>query len=284
MSSTTPVESAALSVVPSATAPVRDRHGDSQNGALDRLPGQSTNVISLSAERVRPGEVVNVPPGSSGFSARGNEQPAGGSSRGGIEVSREGEAAQDPRAPKGAQTSSTVAAARTSPAGAAAGGAEAFTRIMHPPNGNFDVVVTQSGGQAELPGFATQLSGNPIYTVYLPVGDVTEWVLTFCVPVRKDSGNSRYEVHIEDASPLSPPYPVTTTIPQSIIGEIRRRPLAFRGLLSASGIFRDITASEASPATEKIAAALSDWKFRPAKKNNTPTEVEILLMVAPSSN
>jgi septal ring-binding cell division protein DamX len=286
VSASTPVASASLPVAPSATAPVRDRRDDAQNGALDSMPGQPTNVISLSAEPGRPGDVVDVPAGSSGSTgaiAGGAGQSAGGSSRGAAEMPQNGGGTPDLHAPKAAQTSTDVATGRNSPA-IATHGAEAFTRLMHPPNGNFDFVVSQSGGQANVPGFAAQLSGNPIYTVYLPVGDVTEWVLTFCVPVRKDSAISRYEVFIDDASPLSPPYPLTTTIPQSIIGEPRRRPLAFRGRLSAAGIFRDITASEATPVTEKIAAALSDWRFRPAKKNNTPTEVEILLTVVASSN
>jgi hypothetical protein len=289
-----PVAMSSLPLPPSSTSPVRDQLAAAKAAAFDRSSGVATNVISISADRVRSDEVVSVPPGSSGSGVLGDGLPATGNSRtAGPSSDGQSRRAGEPSKGNGdASSSQPLTTGRTSAPLAAAGvgspgataGADALSRIMHPPNGNFDVVVTQSAEQAELPGFPSRLSGNPVYSVYLPVGDVTEWVLTFCLPARKDRENSRYQVYIDDAGPLSPPYPVTTTIPQSIVGETRRRPLAFRGLLSAEGTLREITASETSLATRKIATALSEWKFRPAKRNNTPTEVEILLLVGYSSN
>src|SRR5207248_11550049 len=58
------------------------------------------------------------------------------------------------------------------------------TRIEHPSNGNFDVVIMQSGPRADLPDLGGMLTGNPVYTVYLRVGDQKEWLLEYCVPVR----------------------------------------------------------------------------------------------------
>jgi hypothetical protein len=91
------------------------------------------------------------------------------------------------------------------------GGYEAFTRIMHPPSGNFDVVVTQSAIGGDLPGIPTKLSGSPIYTVYLRVGDIQEWVLAYCLPAAKESRSNPYAVYVGDTAPLSPPYPIVTT-------------------------------------------------------------------------
>ena len=86
-------------------------------------------------------------------------------------------------------------------------------------------------------------------------------------------------MYIEDASPLSPPYPIQTAIPQSVIGQQRSTPLVFRGLLTAEGAFRNIEASEPGTVSSRIAAILAEWRFRPARKNNSPTEIEIALIL-----
>jgi hypothetical protein len=150
---------------------------------------------------------------------------------------------------------------------------------MHPPNGNFDVVVSQSAIGGDLPGIPTRLNGSPVYTVYLRVGDVKEWVLAFCLPAAKNVQNSRYEVFIDDATPLSPPYPIMTTIPQSVIGQPRAAALVFRGVLTAEGAFRNMEASEPGTTAAKIASILADWQFRPARKNNAPTEIQVALII-----
>lgn len=157
-------------------------------------------------------------------------------------------------------------------------GAEAFTRIMHPPNGTFDVVVTQSGGAAEVPGAATHLTGNPVYSVYLRVGDSREWVLAFCSP-SKMPRNNRYEVYVEDAAPLDPPYPIKTTIPKSMASQHRSTPLVFHGFLTAAGAFRNMQPDAQDAITSQIAAALAEWQFRPARKNNVPTEIQVALII-----
>ena len=316
---TPPVLSASLPVPPSATAPVRDSSADPRNGTYDRAAGQYANLISLSAEAIRPGEIVNVPPGSTGLRSQGGgagqvesksgateesgtraqERPGPGaeanapsstsapSSRGSSQEGRStrtgaggpkpADATQNVSPTSGALVNNT--AKGPSPNTTAPGGTEAFTRIMHPPNGNFDVVVTQATVGGDLPGIPTRLSGSPVYTVYLRVGDAKEWVLAFCLPAAKNTQNSRYEVYLEDASPLSPPYPIQTTIPQSVIGQQRSAPLVFRGLLTAEGAFRNIEASEPGTTSSRIAAILAEWRFRPARKNNSPTEIEIALII-----
>jgi hypothetical protein len=150
---------------------------------------------------------------------------------------------------------------------------------MHPPNGNFDVVVTQSAVGGDLPGIPTRLSGSPVYTVYLRVGDVKEWVLAFCLPAAKPTQNSRYEVYIEDSAPLSAPYPIRTTIPQAMIGQPRSAALVFRGTLTAEGAFRNLEPSEPGSTSSRIAAALAEWQFRPARKNNSATEIQVALII-----
>jgi len=313
VATTPPVVSASLPVAPSATAPVRDSSADPRNGTYDRAAGQYANLISLSAEAIRPGEIVKVPPGSTGLRSQGGgagqvesksggtgesgtraqerpvagaeasapssrgSSPEGRSTRTGAGGPKPGDATQNVSPTSGALVNNTTKG--PSPNTAAPGGSEAFTRIMHPPNGNFDVVVTQATVGGDLPGIPTRLSGSPVYTVYLRVGDAKEWVLAFCLPATKNTQNSRYEVYIEDATPLSPPYPIQTTIPQSVIGQQRSAPLVFRGLLTAEGAFRNMEASEPGTASSKIAAILAEWRFRPARKNNSPTEIQVALII-----
>jgi hypothetical protein len=309
---TTPsVASASLPVAPSATAPVRDSSSDPRNGTYDRAAGQYANVISLSAEPIRPGEVVNVPPGSTGLRSQGGgagqlegrngesaepgaglqKRPGAGAEATGVSSGGSSQEGRSTRmsaggpaaaAQSGSPTPGALANNATkgpSPGTAAAGGSDAFTRIMHPPNGNFDVVVTQSTVGGDLPGIPTRLSGSPVYTVYLRVGDVKEWVLAFCLPAAKPTQNSRYEVYIEDSAPLSAPYPIRTTIPQAMIGQPRSAALVFRGTLTAEGAFRNLEPSEPGSTSSRIAAALAEWQFRPARKNNSATEIQVALII-----
>src|ERR1017187_7933662 len=50
-------------------------------------------------------------------------------------------------------------------------------------SGNFDVVILQSVARDDMPDVGGNLSGNPVYTVYLKVGDEREWLLEYCIPI-----------------------------------------------------------------------------------------------------
>ena len=307
VATTPPVPLASLPIAPSSTAPLRDSSGEARNGAYDRAAGEYTNIIALSADTVRASQVVSVPPGSTGANSQAGGQVEG---RGGGNVehgnstesrSESGRAvtAGSPTQPgslrpgtAGSQPEQTTEKTSTASGVAVNGvnrrlapnpplprGSEAFTRIMHPPNGNFDVVVTQSTVGGDLPGIPTRLSGSPVYTVYLRVGDIKEWVLAFCLPIAKTTQTSRYEVYLDDAAPLAPPYPIRTTIPQSMIGQPRSTALVFRGVLTAEGALRNMEASEPGSTAAKIAAVLAEWQFRPARKSNSPTEIQVALII-----
>jgi hypothetical protein len=294
--------SPSLPVTPSATAPVRNSAAVAQNGAVDWFAGQATNVVVLSTQPIRRG-IVSVPPGSIGLRSQDRGRPSAGEA--GIvspaapdEKTPSGRERQIGTAPQQAKAHAEIGGARqiqnvqvTGPGGAltkasgttmAGGGYEAFTRIMHPPGGNFDVVVAQSAIGGDLRGISTRLSGSPIYTVYVRVGDVQEWVLAYCLPPDTDSRNNRYEVYVEDAPSLSPPYPIVTTIPQSIVGKFLSAPVVFRGFLTAEGTFCDIEASESGAEWRSMAAIVQDWRFRPARRNNVPSRVQIALIIPAS--
>jgi hypothetical protein len=174
---------------------------------------------------------------------------------------------------------SRAAVQTPAPAPGSAGGADAVTRILHPTGGNFDVVIMQSATRADLSDVGSILTGNPVYTVYLPVGDAKEWVMEYCVPAAENARNNPYEVYVGDAAPLSAPYPISTVIPNSILGQAHRENIVFHGYLTVNGSFRNIEARDQSSLSHLIAPLLTQWRFRPALKDKVPAEIEILLVV-----
>lgn len=157
-------------------------------------------------------------------------------------------------------------------------------RILHPATGSFDVVIMQSGARDDLPELGGMLSGSPVYTVYLRVGAAREWLLEYCViPVAKRSA-SPYQINVGDSVEVSPPYPLSTVVPNSILGQQHSRPIVVHGLLTTSGNLRDVRAADASSLlARQLLPLLGEWRFRPALKNREAIEVEVLLVVPPNS-
>jgi hypothetical protein len=125
------------------------------------------------------------------------------------------------------------------------------------------------------------LTGSPVYTVYLSVGDEKDWVLEFCLPPAQQSRNNPYEVFVEDPTPLTAPYPVTTSVPKAIVGELRAMPIVFHGFLTSAGTFRDMKVTQGTGIAGKVASLLGEWIFRPARRNREPVDVEVLLVLPP---
>ncbi|SPF40658.1 hypothetical protein SBA4_2540008 [Candidatus Sulfopaludibacter sp. SbA4] len=154
------------------------------------------------------------------------------------------------------------------------------TRIEHPANGSFDVVVTQSGTRDDLSELGGILTGNPVYSVYLPVGDSKEWLLQYCIPARESVRANPYQVDVEDVGTITPPYPISTVIPNSLLAQPIARHIVLHGFLTAAGILRGVGAADSSnPLLSEILALLSQWQFRPASRNSRPIDVEILLVI-----
>ncbi len=79
---------------------------------------------------------------------------------------------------------------------------------------------------------------------------------------------------------LVPPYPITTRIPNAMLGQAIIRHIVFQGLLTASGRLENMqTTGAATPTMMEVLALLKEWQFRPALKNKEPIEVEVLLVI-----
>jgi len=166
----------------------------------------------------------------------------------------------------------------------AADAAPAVTRIQHPTNGKFDVVIMHSAASDGLPDITGMLSGNPIYTVYLAVGDRREWLMEYCLPSHGATSSNPYQITIDDSGALLPPYPISTVIPNSILGQPHSRHIVLRGVLTAAGSFTDLKPADLNnPIARQVLPLLAQWRFRPAFRDKVPVDVEVLLVIPPGS-
>jgi hypothetical protein len=268
----------ALPVPNTATVPVRLRDvTEPRTASFEALSGQPVNIIALAAERsgVRnveiPKGLQNIPNTGAGDSASpGTERDTspgptiGGTPQGTAQQS----GASVPPLP--AKASPPVAVAPE------------LIRIQHPANGNFDVVITQSLVRDDLPDLSRMLSGSPVYTVYLSVGDLKDWLLEYCAPARENKQVSPYQINVDDAGSVTPPYPISTIIPDSIRAQQTAEPIVLRGLLTAAGSVQVANLSDTGNSLMyQLVALVSQWQFRPALRNNKPIDVEVLLVIPP---
>lgn len=245
----------ALSKPNSATMPIRIRRDtEIVTASFDISSGQPTDVLVLAADRKYwsdlqlPRGLRNVPQIRAGDDGTDNAA--------GLEMS-------------GGNTSAKRAASRSE-----------ITRIEHPPNGRFDVVILQSGGSDDPVGAGAILSGNPVYTVYLGVGDQKEWLLEYCLPADHGQHFDLSQRIIQGGTPIVPPFPISTSIPTSLLGLGATKRIVFHGLLSANGSLEGMSALAADdPLANQILALLSEWRFRPALKDEQAIDVEVLLVV-----
>lgn len=162
----------------------------------------------------------------------------------------------------------------------ASGSVSAGLRMTHPANGRFDMVVVQADVADLLPPSAAVMAGQPVYTVYLQVGDSKEWVLHFCA-ADMTTVQSGSVVKLGDPRPLAPPYPRLTILP-SQIPPSEAKVILVHGLIDETGTMRSlrVLGGEGSgERAEHLLAALAQWQFRPARRGADAARVEVLLAV-----
>jgi hypothetical protein len=279
-------------------------------GPIDILPGDAASVLSMQGDPAAMTAILSIPAGNqlgtiqpppteaagaSAISARSGAGNGNGSGRGAAGAGNGngvGAATENANAPAsraaGAGTSAGAPGGSTagdSAAGEAANGNGSLTasvpiRIVHPENGTFDIVVMQTSSES---GADTAvLSGRPVYTVFLKVGASAEWILRYCVPNASNVARvTATGVELTDSRPVKAPYPTLTMAPLGA----RRASLILHGFVTVEGKFRNLRAvrSEDEQAARLIAPHLNQWDFRPASRGGKPVEVEIVLIIPPSS-
>ncbi len=152
-------------------------------------------------------------------------------------------------------------------------------RIVKPRDGRYEVAVVQTSGL--IPGSSGLLKGRPVYSVYLSVGMVKEWILQYCVP--PDTNRrlaSTQVVQLGAVTPFAAPFAFTVVTP---VVQFRAgaRYAFIHGFVDASGHFEQLTEA-GEPVLENLGALieiLEQWEFRPASKDGQPALVEILLCI-----
>jgi hypothetical protein len=269
----------ALPVSNTATVPVRIRAvTDPRTASFEAFSGQAANIIALAAERSG-ARNVEIP---GGFQNIPNTAAAGDDSSSGTERESSPGPAVGGTRQEGTQQSGANVPPLPAKAPPPVAVAPELIRVQHPPNGNFDVVITQSLVRDDLPDLSRMLSGSPVYTVYLSVGDLKDWLLEYCVPARENRQMSPYQIDVDDAGSVTPPYPISTTIPDSIRIYQTAKPIVLRGLLTAAGSVQMAKLLDTGNSMMyQLVALVSQWQFRPALRNNKPIDIEVLLVIPP---
>ncbi len=155
-------------------------------------------------------------------------------------------------------------------------------RIVYPPDGKFDVVLIQATPQEAFGLQAGVLSGNPIYTAYIPIEEAGEWVMQYCIPAAPPDSDERGTrvVQLGNPAPLVAPYPKVAVVPSAELFPPDRR-LPVHGFLSAEGRFEQLRILGDEPGPQDLLNTLEEWEFRPATRDAVPVRIEILLIIPP---
>ncbi|HUS07857.1 MAG TPA: hypothetical protein VMZ52_16255, partial [Bryobacteraceae bacterium] len=148
--------------------------------------------------------------------------------------------------------------------------------LEHPTNGRFDIVVMQTSMDESLP--PGLLTGKPVYTVYLQVGDSKEWTMHYCAAETAAIQRGAV-VQLPDPRPLNAPYPRLTFRPgEPITGSGPY--VLIRGIVDETGSLQNLQViGTIASGRASLLDALSKWKFRPATRAGTPARVEMVLSI-----
>jgi len=201
-------------------------HGEATpdaEGKMLHAAGEPLAVSSSSASPSGRKEVVEVPPvnmpGSSlrGHSGQGGQSAANGSRQ----ENAHGVGSTSPAASTSAGASSPGtpgASANSSPGvrilNTRSGPVEVrelpdgSQQWRFPSNGSFDVVIVQHSAGATIPEAEPLLTGWPVQTVYLTLGEAKEWVMQYCVPASAGAPATQSGMVVSLAKPakLEAPY------------------------------------------------------------------------------
>ena len=150
-----------------------------------------------------------------------------------------------------------------------------ITRIHHPKDGQFGVVVVGSAISEEYPEAKELWGGRLVYTVYLHVGTGKNWILQYSLPRAADAASSGTSVRPE------PPWPYELTRPAPKEDDLDADTLMIHGFVTLEGHFEKTAVVYPSGfANAKLILDVLDlWQFRPAHQNGQPTIVEVLLII-----
>lgn len=153
--------------------------------------------------------------------------------------------------------------------------------LTYPAGGTFDVVVVDASLPQAIVSHTSALSGSPVYTAYLNVGQPVEWILHYCLPGGEAGARRQHSVVTLSApKPLKAPYVMEAYLPPEPVWRWSGYQV-FHGLLSAGGRLERLRTLQAGRAADVLMDSLRRWTFRPAMLDNAPAATEVLLVIPP---
>lgn len=293
-----------LPVPPATTTPIKIE-GPEESAQLPQTVSTSSSeesaahVISISSLPLRADSLVILPPANQ-VALSGNQQGQGsGQGVGAGEATgatTTGTATADARqtgAAVGGSAASADGAGTAVPALASGTGAgatgsagfgsagdglamEAVHRITRPKDGKFSVVVIGSSAAEAYPDSVGLMTGKVVYTVYLKVGSRKSWILQYCLPGPVEQTLSAKG----SATPLDAPWPFLIFRPD-VATNSGVDALMLHGLVNTEGRFEKLALvlPATFPGKDLLLSSLRQWEFRPAKRDQQPITVEVLLII-----
>ncbi len=153
--------------------------------------------------------------------------------------------------------------------------------LTYPAGGSFDVVVVDASLPQAIASHTSALSGSPVYTAYLNVGQPVEWILHYCLPGGEGGVRRQHAVVTLSApKPLKAPYVVEAHLPPEPLWRWNGYQV-FHALLTAGGRLEKLRVLQAGNAAETLLDSLRRWTFRPAMLDGAPAATEVLLVIPP---
>ncbi|MBI5087251.1 MAG: hypothetical protein HZB13_21955 [Acidobacteria bacterium] len=162
------------------------------------------------------------------------------------------------------------------------GNNDGSTSLTYPRDGRFDIVVVQSGAPEAAGDLSQILSGKPVHTVFIQVGETREWVLQYCLPAgsTNDIRQSGMVVTLGAPPPLKAPYLLEAHLPPGPAWRAKNHQV-FHALLSANGRLEQIRTVKPGSEASQLLDYLPRWTFRPATAGAETKSVEVLLIIPP---
>ena len=150
-----------------------------------------------------------------------------------------------------------------------------ITRVHHPKDGQFGVVVVGSALSEEYPEAKELWGGRLVYTVYLHVGTGKNWILQYSLPRSVDAASSGTSVRPE------PPWPYELARPAPKEDDLDSDTLMIHGFVTLEVRLEKtaVVFPSGFPNSKLLLDVLDLWQFRPAHQNGQPTVVEVLLII-----
>lgn len=261
----------------SAASPEAHRAQASTAGVASA--GGEARVAKLEGGPAREGGAGSPTAGEGGAAAGGPKPQAGEEIRAAAGASGAAAAPAGAASNRSASTSRTIHTA-TGDIFALVEGDGSVT-LTYPVGGSFDVVVVDAALPQPISSHASALSGSPVYTAYLNVGQPVEWILHYCLPGGEAGARRQHSVVTLSApKPLKAPYVVEAHLPPE---PLWRWPgyQVFHALLTAAGRLERVRALQAGGAAGVLLDSLRRWTFRPALLDGAPAATEVLLVIPP---